>query len=65
MKEIHCKERVKKYKKKLMDRDKKKVCKTLNPSNLFYRNMLQNGLQKLMQKLITLKPTPPKGIANK
>jgi hypothetical protein len=27
--------------------------------------MLQNGLQKLMQKLIALKPTPRKGIANK
>jgi hypothetical protein len=27
--------------------------------------VLQNGLQKLMQKLITLKPTPPKGIAKK
>ncbi len=39
------------------------MCKTLNPSNLFHRAVLQNGLQKLMQKLIRLKPTPPKGIA--
>jgi hypothetical protein len=63
-KKIHCKERVKKYKKSWWI-GQEKMCKTLNPSNLFHRNVLRNGLQKLMQKLITLKPTPPKGIANK